>query len=70
MIMLKDYYNYLQTLDWFAAYSDDGAVVRRGEERLRIALEMAQDRGPEFVALFEAYRDHKWKGSPAPMVPA
>jgi hypothetical protein len=68
-MLLKDYYNRLTRADWFAAYSDDRGVRNRGEERLAALKAEAADNGPEYVSLFEAYRDHKWRGAPAPAVP-
>ncbi len=67
--MLKDFYNKLTQADWFAGYSDDRYVRNRGEERLAFLKAKAHGMGPDAVALFEAYRDHKWRGTDAPAVP-
>jgi hypothetical protein len=69
MEMLKDFYNKLTQADWFAGYSDDSGVRNRGEARLAELKTEAEGIGPQAVALFEAYRDHKWRGAQAPAVP-
>lgn len=66
---MKDFYKQLQNADWFAAYSDDRHVRNRGEERLDALKAEATAKGPEFVELFTAFRDHKWRGAPKPAEP-
>lgn len=67
--MLKDFYNKLTKADWFGDYSDDAGVRRRCAERLDQLKAEAEGMGPEAVALFDAYKGHKWRGTPAPAVP-
>ena len=68
--MLKDFYNKLTKADWFGDYSDDAGVRRRCAAALADLKSEAEGIGPEAVALFEAYRSHKWRGTEAPSVPA
>ena len=54
--------------DWFYEYSDDHSVWRRGNEKERELMSIAQkDKRAE--VLFEGYRSYMFKGAEKPDAP-
>ena len=65
---LKEYYRQLTWHDWFYEYSDDHSVWRRGNEKERELMRIAQkDKRAE--VLFEGYRSYMFKGAEKPDAP-
>jgi hypothetical protein len=65
----KDFCDALRSHDWTHEMSDDPSNARRGREelhRIRSMLVGRKDR----QALFDAYKDHVWKRTPKPEMPA
>ena len=65
---LKEYYQQLTWHDWFYEYSDDHSVWRRGNQKERELMSIAQkDKRAE--VLFEGYRSYMFKGAEKPDAP-
>lgn len=61
---LPEFWDVLNNFDWYYMMSDDGSVYRGGERAYQRIVAMATAGGPEFEALFEKFREHKFSGEP------
>ena len=65
---LKEFYKRLEWHDWTYQYSDDHSVWRRGNQKERELMSIAQkDKRAE--VLFEGYRSYMFKGAEKPDAP-
>ena len=66
---LSEYYDLLETHDWYHPMSDSSKVEEAGRKAEKQLKELANKKGLSFVQLFEDYHAFMWNEKSKPIRP-